>query len=231
MGAVRGWHARLKRKPEAESEYYKIQDARISHEGGDRDFTEALVEAVRREGGGLDMPAAQLLANTNAEEYVAPLAKPCLVVQYRHAGRDLAVTYNLKLSQKNVRFPPIKLPAVDGAEAEPKTHKILSASLGAWYPSPDNADVTEGLRKLLGEDDDFYAGAGIPQFIWCILRFLALSGKQQPADRPQFLRVIYGDGRTLIFHPATDGCIVYSGVCQTKVLKPQVVKGRYGDCG
>ena len=175
------------------------------------------------------MPAAQLLAMIGAEEYAASLIKPCLIVQYRHAGRDLAVTYNLKLAQKNVRFPPIKLPGAE-PEPEPRTHKVLSASLGAWYPSADNADVTAPLRKLLGEDNDFYAGAGIPQFIWCILRFLAIGEpREQPAaDRLQFLRVIYGDGRTLIFHPATDGCIVYSGVCQTKVLRPQLVKTPHG---
>eukprot|EP00899_Mesostigma_viride_P011251 jgi/Mesvir1/20126/Mv13365-RA.1 len=126
--------------------------------------------------------------------------------------------------EKKIRFPPIRIVSADEVDI-PKTHKVLSATLGTWYPSPDNVDVTKGVQALLGEDGDFYAGAQIPQFIWCILRLLAVDDPNlllPPVgeNREQFLRIIYGDGRTLIFHPATEGCIVYSGVCQNKVLRP-----------
>eukprot|EP00899_Mesostigma_viride_P015729 jgi/Mesvir1/24157/Mv10874-RA.1 len=225
MGVVRSWAHRVRKSwATVPSQSYDVKYAQVSTESGERDITEAFLEVLRQRGGGVDAGAEEMMQSLGVAEHVAGSEKPCLLVRYTHAGKELAVTYNLKLTQKKIRFPPIRIASADEVDI-PKTHKVLSATLGTWYPSPDNVDVTKGVQALLGEDGDFYAGAQIPQFIWCILRLLAVDDPNlllPPVgeNREQFLRIIYGDGRTLIFHPATEGCIVYSGVCQNKVLRP-----------
>eukprot|EP00899_Mesostigma_viride_P021359 jgi/Mesvir1/29224/Mv20418-RA.1 len=88
-------------------------------------------------------------------------------------------------------------------------------------PHPDDKDITDALSAFLGPDRDFYASAGLPQYIWCIIRHIGIDaivagaskpGSDQADVKDEFMRVIYGSGECLLFHPKAGGCLVTGGV-------------------
>eukprot|EP00899_Mesostigma_viride_P021931 jgi/Mesvir1/2973/Mv09599-RA.1 len=98
---------------------------------------------------------------------------------------------------------------------------VLSATLGRCSPHPDDKDITDALSAFLGPDRDFYASAGLPQYIWCIIRHIGIDAIVAGASKPgsdqadvqdEFMRVIYGSGECLLFHPKAGGCLVTGGV-------------------
>eukprot|EP00899_Mesostigma_viride_P028824 jgi/Mesvir1/9126/Mv07830-RA.1 len=91
---------------------------------------------------------------------------------------------------------------------------VLSATLGRCSPHPDDKDITDALSAFLGPDRDFYASAGLPQYIWCIIRHIGIDAIVAGASKPgsdqadvqdEFMRVIYGSGECLLFHPKAGG--------------------------
>eukprot|EP00899_Mesostigma_viride_P022926 jgi/Mesvir1/3818/Mv04951-RA.1 len=99
-----------------------------------------------------------------------------LAVTYAHRGEEFVVTYSLADSTP-VTFPPTK-PIADSSENRAVTKlSVLSASFGSWFSSEDNADVTDIITWLLGPERDFYAAAGIRQYVWCIVQYLRTQGR------------------------------------------------------
>eukprot|EP00899_Mesostigma_viride_P012931 jgi/Mesvir1/21639/Mv04061-RA.1 len=142
-----------------------------------------------------------------------------LAVTYVHRGQTYLVTYSLA-DTAPVRFPPVKAD-IESCTGQPTApvFSILSASFGNWFSSEDNVDVTDVITRLLGPDKDFYGSAGVTQHIWCIVQYLRAEGVIiEDSKCTRFLRVICGDGRTLIFHPDTKGCILKSGVRQDRLF-------------
>eukprot|EP00899_Mesostigma_viride_P018731 jgi/Mesvir1/2685/Mv22864-RA.1 len=121
------------------------------------------------------------------------------------------------------RVPPLGRSPPRGEDKAGKRHRtaVLSATLGRCSPHPDDKDITDALSAFLGPDRDFYASAGLPQYIWCIIRHIGIDAIVAGASKPgsdqadvqdEFMRVIYGSGECLLFHPKAGGCLVTGGV-------------------
>eukprot|EP00899_Mesostigma_viride_P004358 jgi/Mesvir1/13923/Mv16044-RA.1 len=174
--------------------------------------------------GPLRLPPAALLEKLGAHSF-ATHRRLSMSVVYGYGGREYVVTYDLDQPDREVVFPP--WPGDNprcGEDKAGRAHKraVLSATLGRCSPHPDDKDITDALSAFLGPDRDFYASAGLPQYIWCIIRHIGIDaivtgasdrGRDQQSDvQAEFMRVIYGNGECLLFHPKAGGCLITGGV-------------------
>eukprot|EP00899_Mesostigma_viride_P017806 jgi/Mesvir1/26026/Mv22553-RA.1 len=172
--------------------------------------------------GPLRLPPSALLDKLGACAFAAHRRLSMSVV-YGYGGREYVVTYDLDHPDKEIVFPPWGEAHPRGEDKAGKRHRtaVLSATLGRCSPHPDDKDITDALSAFLGPDRDFYASAGLPQYIWCIIRHIGIDAIVAGASKPgsdqadvqdEFMRVIYGSGECLLFHPKAGGCLVTGGV-------------------
>eukprot|EP00899_Mesostigma_viride_P009552 jgi/Mesvir1/18599/Mv17108-RA.1 len=194
---------------------YEVERVVVCGEKNFKDVTDEFCDLLDRHGGAVDMHPMELIEIAHVDTAMDPVGSAMsMAVTYVHGGSKYLITYSLEGSE-TVRFPPIKTGEVPIATNK---QAVLSASFGRWFYSPDNADVTDVFAQLRGPEGDFYAQAAIPQHVWCIVQYLRSTGVHfEDSNHTKFLRVIYRDGRLLIFHPAAKGCILKSGVPNDRV--------------
>eukprot|EP00899_Mesostigma_viride_P000235 jgi/Mesvir1/10211/Mv08531-RA.1 len=188
----------------------------------------------------------------SAETRTAGLPPGSLSVSFRRGAESFLVTYPLSC---RISFPPWKdeeetetvRPPVDARTR--LSRKVLSATFGRSRPHAEDEDCTRCVARSLGPLGDFYASAGLPQFVWALWRHAEIEKSSRRAlralgrrprrgrlsapspwedrdvsegegegggggevegeadvekggdssDPPCFLRVIFGDGKTVVY--------------------------------
>eukprot|EP00899_Mesostigma_viride_P000412 jgi/Mesvir1/10371/Mv10571-RA.1 len=241
-GAVRG------RAPRAVT----VQRAYVSDGGAWFDVTERFRDwwagARAAEATGRDLVRAwDLEGRVDVDPRPSGPPAGSLSVSYKRGVESFLVTYPLSC---RIAFPPWEDEEETERPVDARTRlarKVLSATFGRSQPHAEDEDCTKHVARCLGPRNDFYSGAGLPQYAWAIRthaeieksnrRALRSLGRRQtrgrlsappsrddPADRddtfagpsgepdlekggsadpPCFLRVIFGDGKTVVRR--TDG--------------------------
>eukprot|EP00899_Mesostigma_viride_P010901 jgi/Mesvir1/19812/Mv13102-RA.1 len=131
-------------------------------------------------------------------------------VKYDIDGKRYAITYSLEDPETRIVYPPYKS-SDDIANKSPLSCKqILSATVGHYVPTDDDDDITAILEELAGPERDFYERVGSPQHVWCVIGHVITRMKKEFDHK--YIRVIYANGNTSVFHPLTGGCMNTGGV-------------------
>eukprot|EP00899_Mesostigma_viride_P001752 jgi/Mesvir1/11578/Mv04340-RA.1 len=179
---------------------YEVDEVVLFGKGGWARVTKEFNALLKHSGGNVLLSLQQvgdMLGSPRVLQQHSPLVS--LTVDYWYGGNLYAVTYDLeRATGACVRFPPKDIkPVSEGAQ-----RKVLSASIGAWFNSDENVDVTDLIARLRGPSGDFYEAADIPQHLSSVVHYLESAGVfVSDAASSRFVRVIYSDGKTLVFHP------------------------------
>eukprot|EP00899_Mesostigma_viride_P029711 jgi/Mesvir1/9925/Mv05040-RA.1 len=109
-----------------------------------------------------------------------------LSVSFRRGAESFLVTYPLSC---RISFPPWKdeeetetvRPPVDARTR--LSRKVLSATFGRSRPHAEDEDCTRCVARSLGPLGDFYASAGLPQFVWALWRHAEIEKSSRRALR------------------------------------------------
>eukprot|EP00899_Mesostigma_viride_P028129 jgi/Mesvir1/8500/Mv12263-RA.1 len=162
---------------ECDDQEYEVDEVVACSDKNWVHVTSKFCELLEKGGGAVCTPGNELAQSMNLDIITEAEGGPIsLAVTYAHRGEEFVVTYSLADSTP-VTFPPTK-PIADSSENRAVTKlSVLSASFGSWFSSEDNADVTDIITWLLGPERDFYAAAGIRQYVWCIVQYLRTQGR------------------------------------------------------
>eukprot|EP00899_Mesostigma_viride_P029300 jgi/Mesvir1/9555/Mv08979-RA.1 len=122
----------------------------------------------------------------SAETRTAGLPPGSLSVSFRRGAESFLVTYPLSC---RISFPPWKdeeetetvRPPVDARTR--LSRKVLSATFGRSRPHAEDEDCTRCVARSLGPLGDFYASAGLPQFVWALWRHAEIEKSSRRALR------------------------------------------------
>eukprot|EP00899_Mesostigma_viride_P001298 jgi/Mesvir1/11169/Mv02185-RA.1 len=122
----------------------------------------------------------ELLADDIAEHKVS------LAVEFSVGKAHYAVTYSL---DGPVTFPPLWLTRVGDEDPLPRLAfqrgALSSVVLSAILTDDEGreTDVTTDVVACQGPDKDFYEFAGVPQYAWCVIRYLEIKHQNRQALR------------------------------------------------
>eukprot|EP00899_Mesostigma_viride_P005531 jgi/Mesvir1/1497/Mv14480-RA.1 len=200
------WFRRAKKKARSmmprPSDRISVRSAVFSDHLGAECLKDSFTEMLRARGGALAMPSDSVIAR------MAPWmsgSHKSFSVTYELLGKRYAVVYSLEDPAELIRFPPYK--TVDDVVMipPPQQKRILSATIGHYVPTDEDADITAILEELAGPEGDFYERVGCSQHVWCVVRHVMERLKSEFDQK--YIRVIYGNGTTSVFHPLTGGCM------------------------